>query len=227
MGLMDGICAHCYAYSHWSPCLTQLRPKSHHLVPSFLSQCPVLLSHQLQTWLLSRLLYTSFINTSSPSKSQFRSAPTYFAYSFQAVPRILPSSYQRLASLLALCLLWFYTAKFYSFIPCCNYYAPKGLHDVCTRSYKSKLYPFFKTASWPEVEVLHLLEERAVVKTPSIGQNLSGLKEMTLCSKEEKSFPKHMEIKVRNKIICVYFPSARVTLSNRVIFKNVPVINQR
>lgn len=73
--------------------------------------------------------------------------------------------------------------------------------------------------------MLHLLEERAVVKTPAIGQNPSGLKQMMLCSKEEKSFPKHMEIKVRNKIICVCFPSARVTLSNRVIFKNVPVIN--
>lgn len=123
--------------------VTQLRPKSHRLVPSFLSQWPALLSHQLQTWLLSRLLYTSFINTSAPSKSQFRSAPTYFAYSFQAVPRILPSSYQRLPSLLALCLLWFYSAKF-SVIPCCNYCASKGLHDVYTRSYKSKLNHFFK-----------------------------------------------------------------------------------
>lgn len=32
-----------------------------------------------------------------------------------------------------------------------------------------------------------MLEGRAVLRAPAIGQNPSGLKQMTLCSKEERS----------------------------------------
>lgn len=186
------------------------------------------------------LLYNSFINTSSLSKLQLRSAEVILFIALQAVPHSLPYSYQSFPSLTAPYLLWFYTATFYNVFPCCNYWASRAL--VCRMPYENKLnfcffcvcdfifyfLPFLATG-----KTIHLFEERGVAKAPALGQNSSSLKEMTLCSKAERSkyffkhFPWHMEIKVRNKIVLYIFPFSLCHFIKASRFKkNVLVINQ-
>lgn len=92
------------------------------------------------------LLHNSFINTSSLSKLQLRTAEVILFIALRAVPHTLPCSYQSFPSLMAPYLLWFYTAILYNGFPCCNYWASLAL--VCRMPYENKLNFCFFLCVW-------------------------------------------------------------------------------